>query len=408
MIGYPKVAERIERLIRHRKLRAGDPLPSEREMAELLRVPYSTVRLANNHLSRKGTIHKHHGRGTFVAAARQKRQGKQLLHRLGLLYADTGDPSSSLSTYSQRLTFAIQTEAHRAGYEVLIEQLRTEELLDGKIPEMVRRRSVDAVLLDGPVRAHHVEFLEDHAMPYVVIGNCPLDVTIPQIRVNAERLVFEICRELFRAGYNPVWFDLDLPAADRWHTGMEMFRGYEAAVKQFGQKQCSLHLCPIDPKRMSDTVSMIRRAGMENAAVLVQNWSAPMLPSALAMHGCEPNGLLIVPMPFGTLNGVFGTGRVAEWSRYFRDEDLPAKAVQTLIPVLEGKTDQFHSLVQTPTCKLSRLEPLPRLELESHWKVLDAFGRESFGQGYIWRHLDGDHASKSVTDASTASESARQ
>ena len=33
MIGYPKVAERIERLIRHRKLRAGDPMPSERELA---------------------------------------------------------------------------------------------------------------------------------------------------------------------------------------------------------------------------------------------------------------------------------------------------------------------------------------------------------------------------------------
>ena len=62
---YEEVAQQIERLILN-KLRPGDKLPSERELAEMLRVSRSSVRDAIRGLELRGLVEPRQGAGTIV------------------------------------------------------------------------------------------------------------------------------------------------------------------------------------------------------------------------------------------------------------------------------------------------------------------------------------------------------
>ncbi|MGB9433134.1 MAG: GntR family transcriptional regulator, partial [Candidatus Acidiferrum sp.] len=62
---YEGVAKQIERLIL-KKLQPGDKLPSERELAELLRVSRSSIRDAIRSLELMGMVEPRQGAGTIV------------------------------------------------------------------------------------------------------------------------------------------------------------------------------------------------------------------------------------------------------------------------------------------------------------------------------------------------------
>jgi GntR family transcriptional regulator, transcriptional repressor for pyruvate dehydrogenase complex len=65
---YEEVAQQIERLIL-KKLRPGDKLPSERELAELLKVSRSSIRDAIRGLELRGLVEPRQGAGTIVREA---------------------------------------------------------------------------------------------------------------------------------------------------------------------------------------------------------------------------------------------------------------------------------------------------------------------------------------------------
>jgi GntR family transcriptional repressor for pyruvate dehydrogenase complex len=63
---YEKIVEQIQAQIVGGKLRPGDRLPAERDLAEKFRVSRTAVREAVRTLREKGLIEGHPGRGTFV------------------------------------------------------------------------------------------------------------------------------------------------------------------------------------------------------------------------------------------------------------------------------------------------------------------------------------------------------
>lgn len=65
---YEGVVEQLYQLIEEGKLKAGDRLPSERELAETFRVSRSSVREAIRMLEREGFVVSRPGSGTFIAA----------------------------------------------------------------------------------------------------------------------------------------------------------------------------------------------------------------------------------------------------------------------------------------------------------------------------------------------------
>jgi len=377
-----KIVAEIQRLIRNENLGPGSSMPSERELARRFRVSYNTIRYANDLLCREGVINRHHGRGTFVAHTPHTLATRGRRNRIGLLYVDLAQP---LHPYSQTLTFAIQRAAFQAGYELIVEEMRTEELLQGKVPEMIRRRSVDALLLDGRVREPHIRFLEDQHMLFVVTGNTPLGNTVPQVRINVEGLAYAMTRELLLAGRSPVWFDVDPGKGELWHVDLEAYRGYAAAVKEFDPGAGSLHLCPIEPDNISKVAAQLTRGGLKNAAVIVHHWASAMLPAALSMHSKQSQEILIVPGPHQNLTQTLSGPNVVKWSRVTDVEEIAEHSVEGLLAILEGKSEQLTSLTMDQSCKLSSTPDGLRMELESLWEPGNAFEVIQYGSGRSWR-----------------------
>ncbi|NUN92190.1 MAG: GntR family transcriptional regulator [Verrucomicrobiae bacterium] len=383
MARHHQVAADIRRLIRARKLRPGDPLPSERELAVALRVAYSTVRLANDELCRDGIIHRAHGRGTFLAP--RQRAPRRLRHRLGLFYVD---PRNSATAYSQRLTSGIQRAANLAGFELLIGEFSSTDLVQGRTPEMLRRRSVDAVLLDGAIREHHLRFLEDQGVLYVVTGTCPLPLDVPQFRLDGERLGFEITRELLKNGRSPVWLDVDLSRTERYHMGLELFRGYSSAIQRYGDGRHALHLCSLHADQIAGAAARLAQVGLKNAAIISQDWGATLLPAALELKSSTPRDLLIVPLPTAFTRQEFVEANAVQWSQFLEAEEIGRRAVCALVDVLEGRSPSLRTVSIETRCALVPIPPTARMELKCEWKPVDAFAMERHGHGGYWRRLE--------------------
>lgn len=68
---YLQVARQVESLIAQGRLKAGDQLPTVRELAAELRMNFNTVSRAYRLLDESGLISTQRGRGTFVWESRQ-------------------------------------------------------------------------------------------------------------------------------------------------------------------------------------------------------------------------------------------------------------------------------------------------------------------------------------------------
>ncbi|TCT17567.1 GntR family transcriptional regulator [Melghiribacillus thermohalophilus] len=64
---YYQLQEHLKTKIENGELKSGDPIPSEREMAEKYEISRMTVRQAVNNLVNEGLLTRSKGRGTFVA-----------------------------------------------------------------------------------------------------------------------------------------------------------------------------------------------------------------------------------------------------------------------------------------------------------------------------------------------------
>ncbi len=63
---YQQLVDRLKQAIASEELRAGDQLPTVRELADELQVNFNTVARAYRVLDEQGYISTQHGRGTFI------------------------------------------------------------------------------------------------------------------------------------------------------------------------------------------------------------------------------------------------------------------------------------------------------------------------------------------------------
>ena len=69
---YEQIVEQIEESIRERRLKPGDQLPAERELAQQFGVSRTAVREAMKTLCEKGLVEAYSGRGTFVTSGKSQ------------------------------------------------------------------------------------------------------------------------------------------------------------------------------------------------------------------------------------------------------------------------------------------------------------------------------------------------
>jgi GntR family transcriptional repressor for pyruvate dehydrogenase complex len=87
---YEQIVEQIEDSIREGRMKPGDQLPSERELAQQFGVSRTAVREAVKTLSEKGLVESYSGRGTFVTSGRSQ----AIRHSLDWL-VNSGDPQNA-------------------------------------------------------------------------------------------------------------------------------------------------------------------------------------------------------------------------------------------------------------------------------------------------------------------------
>jgi GntR family transcriptional repressor for pyruvate dehydrogenase complex len=87
---FEQIVEQIEESIREGRMKPGDQLPSERELAQQFGVSRTAVREAVKTLSEKGLVESSSGRGTFVTSARSE----SMRHSLDRL-VNSGEPQNA-------------------------------------------------------------------------------------------------------------------------------------------------------------------------------------------------------------------------------------------------------------------------------------------------------------------------
>jgi|GEM_PF-4444552 len=364
MAKYHAIVQHIRRLIEDQKLQPGDPLPPERELAKQFGVAYGTVRMANDLLIRHGIIDRQQGRGTFVATqgtdpaalvAPSQSSGK--VRRLGLLSVEMGMYESP---YLRALTFSLQRLVQAAGYELVVEQLEIEQLVQGKLPRMIRRHSVDGFFLYGRVRQHHIQFLMQQSLPFIQVGNRPIDPTVPQVRINAEHLGYSMTYLLLEAGKRPVWLDAD-PSNTDYAPGQEFLRGHTRAVAEV-DPGAPLHLCSIRMHRIEQVVEQLLNVDLTGAAFIVQDWAASLVMMTLAMRDAKKlSQLLVVPLPSEDLCRQIQGPNVVKWTGMHSIDQLATPAAESLIRAVESKGEQPQSIQIEFDCKMVQLAPEPQM-----------------------------------------------
>jgi GntR family transcriptional repressor for pyruvate dehydrogenase complex len=123
-----RIVERLVSLISERKLRPGNKLPSERDLATMMQVSRPTLREALRALNMMGIIEIRHGSGSYVASLKPERLVEHLDFVFSLddsTFAEALDARALLEPRLAALAARNATDAELAEINACIERLAT-------------------------------------------------------------------------------------------------------------------------------------------------------------------------------------------------------------------------------------------------------------------------------------------
>lgn len=100
---YKQIYDGFSQLIERGELKAGDLVPSERELCEQLKISRMTVRAAMDELVRDGLLIRKHGSGTVVSATKITKNALGFMSFSEDMHSRDMNPSSKVLTFTQML-----------------------------------------------------------------------------------------------------------------------------------------------------------------------------------------------------------------------------------------------------------------------------------------------------------------
>lgn len=144
---YLQLVNSIKSAIAEARLHAGDVLPPERELAEMLDIARGTVRKALQQLLKEGVLVRNQGVGTFIAP--HVRQSLPLLESFSEMTTTSGGtPQSELVGYLRRPS----TPDERNVLQIT---------LDNEVVELTRRRKVNGITVSLQIAIIPAHFLDN-------------------------------------------------------------------------------------------------------------------------------------------------------------------------------------------------------------------------------------------------------
>lgn len=347
---------------------------------QALDATYGLVRLANQHLIERGIIDRQHGRGTFLARDPQAAPRRSPHHqRLMLLYVNC--VSKIMPPFVEHLTLDLQRVASLRGYELLISVWDTDTPREDPLPFGLEPLQVDGALIWGRPAAEHLEVLETLGLPAVVVETSRLPPEIPQICPDSYQVTYEITRSLLQAGYGPVWLDGN-PAYTQHIAGLKRIAGYRDACLNHGET--NIRLCDAQAHLLAEATETLLTADLSRAALIIHDWSAPLLPTALRMRSPHADQLLLVPASYRLINTPSLIGpSIMQWTQRYGVNLFSEPAVHGLIDRIEGVNDHFISQELHVRCKLLQDTTPPRMQARWFLHPCDEAAQHRHAQGLI-------------------------
>ena len=156
----------VEGIIRRRKIKSHDPVPSEGELAKIYNISRKTAKKALDYLANQGIVYRMPRRGTFLndVAKNQFTSSRMRSNSIGMVV-------SNLDSYTSQIIFSIESEAREHNCNLVIKISRGLEDEDSCLRQLVDEQ-MEGIILFPRVRdycSEQVLKLKAEGCPIVII-----------------------------------------------------------------------------------------------------------------------------------------------------------------------------------------------------------------------------------------------
>ena len=197
---YQQVYTYILQFIHDNSLRAGDRLPTERELEEALGVSVSSVHRAMNRLIAEDRVYKIQGSGSYVKGPPVKESAPGGIFLCPLILADNSDELWSLESIQGAESFCKSKDIYLTIHN---SNLSTDE--EGRILENLYRKNIlHAIISPNSVDRTAYQPFVDKGMRLVFLDYCPREWEYDMVETNNYLAARQMCAYLFEKGHRRI------------------------------------------------------------------------------------------------------------------------------------------------------------------------------------------------------------
>ena len=227
---YIILSEYIKNDIQEGKIKRGDRLPSENNLAEKFCMSRHTVRKAFAILENEGYITAEHGRGRFCTLKLKGRSQTKTIATVTTYISDYIFP---------RVINGIYDEMTKNGYNILLKNTGNSISAEKKCLEDILEAGIDGLIIEpskSQIFCRNAELynrLDEAGIPYVFIqGYYPQMKNKPHILMDDEQGGYLVARHLIELGHRKI---VGIFKADD-SQGAERHKGFVKGLNEFGMQ----------------------------------------------------------------------------------------------------------------------------------------------------------------------------
>ena len=220
----------------------GEKLPNQQKLAEEYGVSLLTMRQAIKILEDDKIIEGYHGVGTFISNHADIRNipPAQKTEQVALILA--GASPYVNSQYLSETIHVLDRQLRKANQRLVVTSLWSSDMINGRLPPVLSNSNVTGAIIENCVEDSHIEFLQSHNIPVVLLGSHNINVEVPNIIFNQEKAAYLLCEELMSIQKGDVHFIFH---QSEYKYLDEIISGYLRACRN-GKRKEQLHILPTD------------------------------------------------------------------------------------------------------------------------------------------------------------------
>lgn len=259
------------------RLRPGDLMPSEHEIAARYGVSRQTVRQALGALEQEGRLNRVQGKGTYISEHSSASPGKSEPRTLTV-----GVITTYISDYIfPHIVRGIESVLRRRGYRLVLFSTDNDKERERESLDMLLREPLDGLIVEptrsalGNPNFPYYASLDYRGIPYLMINEKYPELHCPVVKVDDEAGGVMAAEHLLRLGHTRIagFFKTD----DR--QGVQRLKGFLRAHREFG--------VPLPPERIVQYTTEDKQSAPYEAALAMLAGPPENRPTAFVCYNDE-------------------------------------------------------------------------------------------------------------------------